>query len=110
MAFAPWSPPEEDPRVSAFTEAMYAEAERVKARQEDGLLRMRQQSPEVFHSDEAVGKIGERELAFLDEALARTPKKRARLCVHKSTDDRLQEMFIAFARGSYLPPSKHLRK
>lgn len=36
--------------------------------------------------------------------------KRARFCLHSSTEDSVQEMIIAIARDSHLPPHCHPRK
>lgn len=47
------------------------------------------------------------QIAELKEAAARTPFRRARLCLHKDHDDSVQEMVIAFCRGSYTRPHRH---
>lgn len=38
------------------------------------------------------------------------PLKRARYCLHRSTNDSVQEMVIAFRRGSYVRPHRHRQK
>ncbi len=109
--FAPWAPLETDAEgVKVFSERLEAEVAAKLAANKPALLRMRQQTPEVFQTDELIGKIGQQELNVIREALPKTSRKRVRVCMHKTTDDRFQEMFITFAKGSYLAASKHLGK
>jgi cupin fold WbuC family metalloprotein len=109
--FAPWAPLETDaPGIEKFSARIEAEvSDRVNGGR-PALLRMRQQSPEVFHSDEPIGKFGNSEMEILRKALPGTPGRRVRVCMHKSTEDTYQEMFIMFSKGSYLAASKHLGK
>ena len=37
----------------------------------------------------------------------RSPLRRARLCLHASHEDQIQEMVIAFCRDSYVRPHRH---
>lgn len=107
--WASWAPTEDDlAGVEEFNRRMTAEIERRPASGQ--LLGMRKQSPEVFLCEETVGKVGRREIDFLKAALPQAARKRVRVCIHKSGEDRLHEMFIVFARDTYLPASKHLGK
>jgi cupin fold WbuC family metalloprotein len=45
---------------------------------------------------------------MLKTRAAQSPKRRARLCLHRSRDDALHEMLIVLAGGSYIRPHKHL--
>ena len=109
--FAPWAPLETDaPDIESFNARVEAEVARRTAGGSQTPLRMRQQSAEVFHADESIGKFGRTEMEALRIALPGTPGRRVRICMHKSTDDSYQEMFIMFSRGSYLAASKHLGK
>jgi cupin fold WbuC family metalloprotein len=109
--FAPWAPAENDlPGVKAFSERLNAEVARRVTGNQPALLRSVRQSPEVFISDEPVGKFGKREMDFLRNALPHAPRRRVRICMHKNTEDRFHEMFIMFSKGSYLAASKHLGK
>jgi cupin fold WbuC family metalloprotein len=109
--FAPWAPAEDDlPKVKAFSERLDAEVARRAAGAKPALLRVVRQSPEVFISDEPVGKFGKREMDFLKTALPESSRRRVRICMHKSVDSRFHEMFIVFSKGSYLAASKHLGK
>lgn len=62
---------------------------------------------EVFIAQDAIVKIGGRELAFLKDQARINQRKRARICAHKSNDDTLHEMLIAISAGSYIHPHKH---
>lgn len=44
------------------------------------------------------------------KAIHQSPTKRARICMHDNTDDRMQEMFIAFDGASYVRPSHHVNR
>jgi cupin fold WbuC family metalloprotein len=109
--FAEWGPQEDDAEgVAKFTKKMSAEVDRILAEKPPQLLRMDRLSNEVYNSAEAVPRIGARELEFLKKALPAATRKRVRICAHKNTGEKLQEMFIAFGKDSYLRPSKHLGK
>jgi cupin fold WbuC family metalloprotein len=59
--------------------------------------------PEIVEID--VQKISE-----LKREADIAPLKRARYCLHRSTNDFVQEMVIAFRRGSYVRPHRHSQK
>ena len=61
------------------------------------------------HSDKLIG-IGIEEIAMLKTAAAQDLLGRARICLHRSHDDNVQEMVIAFTRNSYIRPHKHKNK
>jgi len=109
--FAPWAPLETDlPNVQTFSERLNTEVARRVSADKPPLLRMMRQSPEVFIADEPVGKFGQNEIDFLMKALPDASRRRVRLCMHKSAENRFHEMFIVFSKGSYLAASKHLGK
>jgi cupin fold WbuC family metalloprotein len=109
--FAPWAPLETDaPGIITFSARIEAEVARCLSGRRSAPLRMKRQSPEVLLSDEPVGKFGRAEMEILRQALPGTSGRRVRVCMHKDTQDSYQEMFIMFAKGSYLAASKHLGK
>ena len=64
----------------------------------------------VWTPDENFSSISHKNLSDLaTEALTLT-RKRSRVCVHTSENDRMQEMFIAFSGESYIRPSFHADK
>jgi cupin fold WbuC family metalloprotein len=67
-------------------------------------------SPEVLHATGGVVKVSARDVAEVVSRAARSPRKRARLCVHPSPDDALHEMLICLARETYVRPHRHAGK
>ena len=64
----------------------------------------------VYQAEDKIVSLNKSDVQFLKERLDKTGLKRIRICAHKSTEDTLQEMLIAFAKGSYIRPSKHIDK
>jgi len=109
--FAPWAPAENDlPGIRVFSERVEAEVARRVTGAQPALLQMARQGPDVFVSDEPIGKFGQAEIGFLRDVLSQSSRRRARVCMHKNGEDRFHEMFITFSKGSYLAASKHLGK
>jgi cupin fold WbuC family metalloprotein len=67
-------------------------------------------APDVYISQDAIVSVGPPSVQFLTERVRASERKRVRLCAHKTVEDRLQEMVIAFSRGSYVRPSRHIGK
>lgn len=61
----------------------------------------------TFFSTSPLTKVGADEMSRLKTAAAADPVRRARLCLHQSPGDPVQEMIIAFARGTYVRPHRH---
>jgi len=64
----------------------------------------------VFHNQDAIFEINSSWLLRLKQAASQSQLLRARLCLHLSSDDLVQEMLIAFCRGSYIRPHRHMAK
>jgi len=73
-------------------------------------MNLRKASEEVYIALDPIVRLGSEEVAFLKEAATRSPRRRARICAHKSNDDKLHEMLIAIAGDSYIRPHKHFGK
>jgi len=77
----------------------------------DGTIeRARVESDEVRYATDAVVTVDAPDIAQLKGAAARNARQRIRLCAHHSVDDRLHEMLIVHARGTYVRPHKHVGK
>lgn len=63
----------------------------------------------VVATDQIV-KVQSCTLEFLREQAKGNPRKRMRLCAHRSLDDKVHEMFIAIQKGAYVRPHRHLDK
>src|SRR4051812_4507478 len=70
-------------------------------------MALTQKSPEVFLTQGAIATVGPDDIATLRAAVAKTPKRRARINAHPGGDDLLHEMIIAIEPGSYIRPHKH---
>lgn len=111
--FAPWSPEEGgQSEIEAFMAKVRAEVELWLVAREGGerRTRSRPQTPDVYIAEARFVSVDLGDIEFLKKRVHETPRKRVRLCAHKDTEDRLQEMFIVFARGSYIRPSYHVNK
>jgi cupin fold WbuC family metalloprotein len=70
----------------------------------------RQESPEVYYSEDRVVLAGQEDVAFVKAAAAANPRGRARLCTHRGTADALHEMLIVHHRDVYVRPHAHVGK
>ena len=77
---------------------------------ERGFMRIRKANDEVFYADEPIVRVGSPEIEFLKERAEQNERKRARLCAHTCTDDKLHEMVIVLKKEAYIRPHKHLNK
>jgi cupin fold WbuC family metalloprotein len=73
-------------------------------------MNLRKINEEVFVAVDPIVRLGTEELAFLKRQAAQSPRKRARICAHKTNDDALHEMLIAISATSYIHPHRHVGK
>ncbi len=73
-------------------------------------MQARQKSPGVYEVDGEHVCVGRGLIHELQSVVMQTPRKRARICAHRSADDQVHEMLIALAATSYVRPHKHLDK
>lgn len=64
----------------------------------------------AFFCGQEIVEVSQEQLDQLRQAAMQAPLKRARLCLHLSYNDTLQEMVIVFCRGSYIRPHRHVNK
>lgn len=74
------------------------------------MLKLRKINEEVFIADEYIVQLGAEHIHFLKSQARLSPRKRARICTHRSNDDVLHEMFISILPDSYIHPHKHISK
>jgi cupin fold WbuC family metalloprotein len=74
------------------------------------VLNLKMKSTEVYEVTDQVVHVSEDELAFLSRAIGRSPRRRARICTHKSIDERLHEMFVIYHKETYVRPNRHFGK
>ena len=73
-------------------------------------MNLRKVNEEVFISEDPIVRFGDEEIVFLKRQAQASPRKRARICAHKSDDEPLHEMVIAISAASYIHPHRHLDK
>jgi len=62
---------------------------------------------EIIHNTLEVVEVGAEMISRLKALAGASPRKRARLCLHRSPTDATHEMLIAFHRDSFMPPHRH---
>jgi cupin fold WbuC family metalloprotein len=65
---------------------------------------------ETFVALDRIVRFGADEIAFVKRQARASPRKRARICAHKSLEDTLHEMLIAICADSYIQPHRHVGK
>ncbi len=69
-----------------------------------------QNSLEVLLTPEKIVSIGKDDLVVIKENALKSQKLRSRICIHKSSSDKLHEMLLTLQKGSYVRPHKHINK
>ena len=64
----------------------------------------------IYRSSRQLVTVNLTQLQPIIDSATKSTLKRARLCCHVGSEDKLQEMFIALARGVEIEESVHLRK
>ena len=64
-------------------------------------------SADVLVAIGGVVRVTAADLAAVADRGARSPRRRARLCMHPTPADPLHEMIICLARGTYVRPHRH---
>jgi cupin fold WbuC family metalloprotein len=65
---------------------------------------------EVFIARDPIVHFGDEEVAFVKRQAHASPRRRARICAHRTNDDALHEMLIAISSASYIRPHRHVEK
>lgn len=73
-------------------------------------MNLRKVNDEVFIAEDAIVRIGDAEIEFLKKQARISPRKRARICAHKTNDDALHEMVIVISADCYIHPHRHVGK
>ena len=64
----------------------------------------------TFFIDQEIVEIEQKKLEQLKIAASQSIAKRARFCLHRSHNDSIQDMVIAFCKDSYVHPHRNVRK
>src|SRR5215472_17118978 len=73
-------------------------------------MRTRIESAEVLYAADDVVTVDAATIAQLKREGERNPRRRIRLCAHRSVDDPVHEMLIVHTNDTYVRPHKHLSK
>ncbi len=65
---------------------------------------------EVFIDRRQVVRFDRRHINFIKDASIRSDKGRARICMHKTPNEKIHEMLISISDKSYIRPHKHHNK
>ncbi len=74
------------------------------------MIKIRRESDDVLYPEEDVVVVAATDLKELERLALLNPRKRIRLCAHRSPNDRLHEMFIVHTQDYYVRPHKHIEK
>ena len=73
-------------------------------------MRTRTESPEVLYADDPIVTVDAGDIASMKRAAENNPRRRIRLCAHRSVDVPVHEMLIVHTSDTYVRPHKHLGK
>jgi cupin fold WbuC family metalloprotein len=74
------------------------------------MTKMTRINGDVYITAEQFPSAGREEIKLLADNVGGSSRGRIRLCMHKSNEDRMHEMLIAFTASNYIRPSWHLGK
>ncbi len=74
------------------------------------MTRHRIQSEEVLVADGGVVRVTAADVVEVRSRGARSPRRRARLCLHPGSEETLHEMVICLVAGTYVQPHRHVGK
>ena len=74
------------------------------------MIRLRQDSPEVYYSEDRFASFNGKDILELKGLAAKTPRRRCRICFHDTPEATLHEMLIVHEKNAWVPPHKHLEK
>jgi len=66
--------------------------------------------PTVYHNTDSILVVWEDWLSLLKKEATDAPRSRARLCLHESAEDSIQEMIIVFCRDAQIKPHRTMGK
>jgi cupin fold WbuC family metalloprotein len=73
-------------------------------------MHTRDVTPEALAVSDAIVELRSDAVDLLKARLVHGSRGRMRILTHRDTGDQVQEMLIAFRRGVYMPPHKHIDK
>lgn len=74
------------------------------------MLTLEMKTTETFEAKDSVVRFGADEVSFLRHAIDKSPRRRTRICTHRSVQERLHEMFVIYSNETFVRPNKHIGK
>ena len=69
----------------------------------------KQVEPDVFYTDSSPVSATEADMGMIENHARNSPRGRARLCAHSTSQDGLHEMLICLMRHCYVRPHRHFK-
>lgn len=69
----------------------------------------KQVEPDVYYSDRSPVSATDADMCMIENHARSSPRGRARLCAHPTSQDGLHEMLICLMRHCYVRPHRHLK-
>ncbi len=73
-------------------------------------MQIKKFNEEVWYTKEEITNISRQDIASLKKMAMVNPRKRIRLCSHRSVEDTVHEMLIIHTKETYVRAHKHLHK
>ena len=74
------------------------------------MIQLNRINNEVFVAKDPIIVLGDEEIAFVRQQALSSPRRRARICAHRHSEDLLHEMIIALSNQTYIQPHRHRQK
>jgi cupin fold WbuC family metalloprotein len=74
------------------------------------MITLKMKTTEAYDATDPVVHLGQEELDFLSQAINLSPRRRSRICTHRSVQELLHEMFVIYSNATYVRANKHLGK
>lgn len=71
---------------------------------------LKMMTTEAYQATDKVVHLSDSVFGFLGNAIHKSPRKRSRICTHRSVNEKLHEMFVIYNKETYVRPNKHLGK
>ena len=73
-------------------------------------MNLKEINPEVFFATDRIVTITGKDIKYIENQAQISPRRRARICTHKTVEDKLHEMTVFLKKNVYLIPEKHIIK
>ncbi len=71
---------------------------------------LKMMTTEAYQATDKIVHLSDSVFDFLGNAIHKSPRKRSRICTHRSVNEKLHEMFVIYNNDTYVRPNKHVGK